>query len=112
MNDKDLWSSKAGDLVDLFGDARDLLAKALESATYQPPEHATSETDLAAAILLHAISVRENANAVVALVRAELGSSIVVHSRTILESYLKMVWLTKDAAHAAAFFESEPFERY
>jgi hypothetical protein len=105
-------SESSSKVIDLFAEGRGLLVTALQSATYLPPKQATSETDLAAAILLHAMSVRENADAMLTLSRAGHGGSLVVHSRTVFETNVKMVWLTREPARATRFFQSEPFERY
>ena len=58
------------------------------------------------------MSALDDAKAASVLAKAALGHPLVTHVRTIFESRVKMIWMTRDPARATRFFESEPFERY
>jgi hypothetical protein len=96
----------------LFEGAAQLLRQALESATYAAPAKSTNESDSAAAILLHGMAVRDDAEAIVVLRHARQGNSVITHARGIYEGYAKMRWFANNDTRATRFFKSEPFERY
>jgi hypothetical protein len=84
----------------------------LASARAYPPKQRTPESDLDLAVVLHALSARDDARAVLALAKARISHPLITHVRTIFEARSKMIWLTKDPSRAARLFDSEPFERY
>jgi hypothetical protein len=98
--------------VTLFEGGLQLLDEALRSSSYRAPAKATNESDSAAAMVLHGMAVRDDAEAIVLLAKAGRGNSVIIHARGVYEGYAKIRWFDNNHTRATRFFKSEPFERY